>query len=49
MRVWEMSFDFCLNIKLRILTPKPNIRLQFLDWKTNFEVTYFYLSFFILK
>ena len=45
----NVNFDFCLNIEFLILTPKPNVRLQYLDWKANFEITYFYFSFFILK
>ena len=35
----NVNFDFCLDIEFWILTPKPNVRLQFLDWKTNFEIT----------
>ena len=45
----NVNFDFCLNIEFWILTLKPNVRLQYLDWKANFEITYFYFSFFILK
>ena len=40
-----LNFDFCPNIECWILTPKPNVRLQFLDWKTNFEITNFYFLF----
>ena len=32
-----VNFDFCLNIEFWILTPKPNIQYQFLDWETSFE------------
>ena len=45
----NVNFDFFVNIEFWILTPKPNVRLQFLDWKANFEITYFYFSFFILR
>ena len=37
---------FCPNIEFWILTLKLH---QFLDWRTNFEVTYFYFSLFIFK
>ena len=45
----NVNFDFCLNIEFWILTLKPNVRLQYLDWKANFEITYFYFSFFYFK
>ena len=33
----NVNFDFCLNIEFGNLTSKPNVRYQFLDWKTSFE------------
>ena len=33
----NVNFDFCLTIEFWILTSKPNVRYQFLDWKRNFE------------
>lgn len=35
------NFGFCPNIDFRILKPKPNVRYQFLDWKTNFKIINF--------
>ena len=35
----NVNFDFCLNIEFGILTPKPNIALQFVGWKANSEIT----------
>ena len=45
----NVNLDICLNIEFSILTLKLNARLKFLDWKANFEITYFHFSFFILR